>query len=364
MMKVLVITTVRFRLNGITSVIMNYYRNMDRQGMIIDFVVPNQISDKYHKELEHNGSTVFELSRKSNPFQYQKELQNLLQKQHYDVVHIHGNSAMMLIDTLPCKRAGVKKIIVHSHNTTCSHMFLHKLLLPWFRKTYTDALACGNDAGKWLYGNEPFTVLRNGICLEQYAFNLEIREKYRQKIGAGEKIVIGHVGNFIEQKNHSFLIDVFAELLSKNSNYQLLLISDGALLEQMKQKVKSLHIEDSVIFLGKTTEVNHYLQAMDIFVLPSLYEGLPVVLIEAQAAGLPCLVSDCVTEEANLTEELQFIAIDDTKKWANAILHIKQSTAERSQNCKLWQKRIADKHYDIKSNTRLLRKIYEQADRK
>lgn len=363
LIRILVINTVRFRLNGITSVIMNYYRNMDRSNLKMDFVVINELSKEYKEELTSSGSEYFLLPRKSNPIKYIIELKRLIKKNQYDVVHIHGNSSFMLLDTIPCKLAGVKRVIVHSHNTTCKHVWIHKVLKPVFSKTYTLGLACGEDAGKWLYGKKEFQVLRNGIDTKRYAFDNEVREEYRKKINAGDKIVIGHIGNFIEQKNHSFLLDVFADLKKESDRYLLLLISDGALLDQMKDKAVKLGIEDSVIFLGKTLEVPQYLQAMDIFVLPSLFEGLPVVLIEALAAGLPCIVSDRITKEVDLANVFRYIDINNSKHWADSIMQTDVSEKLRDNNSQKWIKTIEEKNYDIVSNAGVLKAVYEDSSK-
>lgn len=361
-MKVLIISTVRFRFNGITSVILNYYRNMDKTGMKIDIVVPNEISREYKNEFDSNGSKVYFLNRNGNPFKYFTSLYKLLKNGKYDIVHIHGNSSMMMIDVLPAVLAKVPVRIVHSHNTTCNHILLHKILNPIFRKCYTHGFACGQDAGKWLFGKDDFTELKNGIETKKYMFNESVRNEYRKKLGVGNRTLIGHVGNFIEQKNHVFLINMFAELLKKNPDYILLLISDGELMEQIKAQVKNLGISENVIFLGKTPDVCSYMQAMDIFVLPSLYEGLPVVLVEAQSAGLPCLVSDKVAVEANLTGKMKYISIQSTAKWVNQIeaLNRELPDIDRKKCCEYNNMKIADAGYDITRSAEVLRNYYTE----
>lgn len=360
-MKVLIINTVRFRLNGITSVIMNYYRNIDKQELQTDFVVTNEISQEYREELESDGCRIYRLERKKNPLSYMYGLFRLMRRNRYDVVHIHGNSAMMLFDVLPAKLAGVPVRIVHSHNTTCSHMKLHKLLLPIFRKCYTQGFACGAEAGAWLFGQEPFVELKNGIDLTAYRYDENLRQEFRKMIQAGDRTVIGHIGNFVEQKNHSFLLDWYAELAGDNDNYLLLLISDGALMEEMQEKAKQLGLDGKVLFLGKTTQVAGYLQAMDAFVLPSLHEGLPVVLIEAQAAGLPCYVSNRVTKQVNLTGSVQFLPIDDTTAWARCMTDMAERRAktDRQQSCERWQQLIAAAGYDVTRNADRLKRLYK-----
>lgn len=360
-MRVLVINTVRFRLNGITSVIMNYYRNMDKQNIQTDFVVINQISQEYRQELESNGCHIYQLNRKKKPLSYMIALFRLLRRNRYDVVHIHGNSSMMLLDALPAKLAGVPVRIVHSHTTSCSHMKLHKLLLPIFRKCYNYGFACGQEAGQWLFGDTPFTEIKNGIELKNYRHDETVRKEFREKIQAGNRTVIGHIGNFIELKNHSFLLDWFAQLAGDNDKYLLLLISDGALLEQTKEKAQQLGLQDKVLFLGKTTNVPSYFQAMDAFVLPSLHEGLPMVLVEAQAAGLPCYVSDKVTQQADLTDSLVFLPIADASVWSQRLAEDAETwqALDRQQQCSTWQEMIAAKGYDVTANASRLKRMYE-----
>lgn len=358
-MKILVINTVSFRLNGVTSVIMNYYRNMDRTGMQIDFVVKNELSEELHAELEDSGATVHYISRNANPLGYMRQLYCVCKDGGYDVVHIHGNSATMLLDVLPTLLARVPVRIVHSHNTTCSHVTLNKLLKPLFYRCYTHGYACGEDAGKWLYGKRPFTILKNGIELEQYRFNPAVREDYRAQIGAGDRIVIGHVGNFIRQKNHTFLLDWFAELIKEDDRYLLLLLSDGALLDEMKAKAHRLGLDGKVLFMGKSIKARCYFQAMDLFVLPSLHEGLPVVLVEAQAAGLPCLVADTVAAEANLTGALQYLPIDSTRAWVDAVRETAPAHDRAAQSDE-WIRQVAEAGYDVVANADRMKEQYEE----
>ena len=356
-MKVLIVNTVALRLNGITSVIMNYYRNMDRTDMQVDFVVINELSDAFRAEIEGSGATVHHIARNSNPLKYMWRLYGLMKKGGYDIVHIHGNSAMMLLDVLPAVWARIPERIVHAHSTSCSHMILHKLLGPLFHRCYTYGFACGDDAGRFLYGKRPFTVLKNGIELEQYRFDTATREEYRNKIGAGERTVIGHVANFSAVKNHDFLIDAFAKLIQQSPDYMLLLIGSGELMKEMRAKVEALGLQENVLFLGKTTDVHRYMQAMDVFVLPSLFEGLPVVLVEAQASGLPCLVSDRVAAQANLTGELQYLSIEDTTLWAQRMADA-DTTADRAARCEKWQQRVVAAGYDVAANAQQLKAMY------
>lgn len=357
-MRVLVISTVRLRLNGITSVIMNYYRKMNKKNMKIDFVVINEISDDYKDELKNNGSDIFYLQRKNNLIKYISDLKNILKNGDYDVIHVHGNSALMVIETIIAKYAKVPVRIVHSHNTTCSHKILHKFLQPILSRTANYGFACGKEAGKWLFKNNNYELIKNGIDLSIFTYNHEKRIQTRKKINAGNRKVIGHVGNFVYQKNHEFIIESFNELIKIDKNYLLLLISDGMLLDQIKEKVNRLGISEHVIFLGKTTEVDSYLQAMDIFILPSHFEGLPVVLIESQALGLPCIVSDKVSEEAKITDLIEFLPINDTNTWVNKIMNI--NTDNRKEKSITAHLLIDKSGYNVTNNAYKMKSLYEK----
>lgn len=358
-MKVLVVNTVSFRFNGITSVIMNYYRSMDKSDVQIDFVTNRVITEQFEKELLESGARVFKATRDKNPLKYMYTLYKILRKGRYDVIHVHGNSAMLFFDMLPAFLAGTRVRIAHSHNTTCTHLKAHKLLKPFFSLLYTHGFACGTDAGKWLFGSKPFEVLNNGIDLEKYAFSSEIRQEYRQKLGVTSERVVGHVGNFIPQKNHGFLLESFAELLKNEPNSVLVLFGDGDSFESAQNKIAELKIEQNIRLMGKSNEIHNFLQAMDVFALPSLYEGLPVVLVEAQSAGLPCIVADTVAREANLSEEMKYIPIDSAEDWAKKIAGTKPlSDEERAEKCALWQQKVSEKGYDIKKNANKMKEMY------
>ncbi|VTT00577.1 exopolysaccharide biosynthesis protein, glycosyl transferase [Streptococcus lutetiensis] len=360
-MKVLVINTVRFKLNGISAVIKNYYQAMDKKNLQMDFVAIDDPSDEYRCFFETNHLRCF-VFHKKNIDSYFCKILNLCRKEKYDIVHIHGNSANMAIELFAVTLGGVKVRIAHSHNTATMHPFMHNLLWPMFSKLCTTRLACGEDAGKWLYRDKNFTVLNNGIQTKDYAFSEEKRNTVRKELGIqDDEILLGHVGNFIEQKNHSFLIDIFSEVHSENPKFKLLLISDGMLMPIIKDKVYSLGLDDAVIFLGKTLKVSEYLQGMDLFLLPSLHEGLPVVLVEAQAAGLICAVSNTVAKEADLTETSVFLPINSTAPWAEAVKKLGYKKRNREEDSTNNIALIKEKGYDIEQNADKLRQIYVSA---
>ena len=237
-MKVLIINTVRFRLNGITSVIMNYYRQMDKEGIQIDFAVVNEICDEYRAELEGNRSRIFNIGPKKNVFKYTANLNGLIKKEHYNVVHIHGNSSTMALEAFVARRNHVKKIIVHAHNTECKYPVINSVLRPIMKFLATDFLACSNVAGNWLYKNDNYIVLNNAIDVDRFHFNSCTRDNVRKEFGiVGDEFVIGHIGNFAEQKNHEFLLDIFEEYHKLNSKSKLLLVGDGELKGKIYEKV-------------------------------------------------------------------------------------------------------------------------------
>ena len=362
MIKILVINTVRFKLNGISAVIKNYYQAMDKDGFEFEFLAIDTPSIEYQKFF-HENNCIYHVITKKNILKYFVEIVNLCRKNKYDIVHIHGNSANMAIELLAATFGGVKHRITHSHNTATLHPMMHILLYPIFSALCNFRLACGSKAGKWLYRNKPFTVLKNGIDLEKYLISEEVRNQYRKGLNISKDyILIGHIGNFIEQKNHRYLIDIFEDVHKKNVNTALVLISDGILMGEIKKDVKKRGLKDSVIFLGKTLEVEKYLQAMDIFLLPSLYEGMPVVLIEAQASGLPCLISNTISNEVDITGCCRFLPItsETIPEWSKTIIEMTNTlkNKERTEIANENRRKIRLNGYDIKQNANILRQVY------
>ena len=361
MIKVLVINTVRFKLNGISAVIKNYYQAMDKDNIEMDFLAIDEPSDEYHRFFRENNLRCF-VFHKKKIVSYFLNIIRLCQREKYNAVHVHGNSANMAIELLAVALGGTKVRITHSHNTSTMHPLMHKVLWPFFIRLCTVRLACGYDTGKWLYRNKKFVVLKNGIRTQQYTFSNEIRGAIRKELGVdNDEILLGHIGNFIEQKNHTFLIDIFSEIHRLNSRFKLILISDGMLMSAIQKKVHSLGLDEAVVFLGKTMEVQKYLQAMDLFLLPSLHEGLPLVLVEAQAAGLTCVVSDMVTREADLTETSIYLPINTVIPWVESIGNKKYYLCDRKTISVENIARIKEKGYDIEQNADELRQIYVKA---
>ena len=356
-MKVLNILTSSLIYDGISMSVLNYFYNIDNKKVQMEFVAPFVLEDIEKKIKENNGKVYIIKGRKKQPLKYIKELSNLIKENKYDIVQVHGSSAILCLEMIAAKKAGCKIRIVHSHNTKADHRLIDKLLRPIFYKTYTHAFACGKEAGKWLFKNRKFEIINNSKDIEEYKYNEDIRKEYRKKHNLENKIVIGHVGNFNEQKNHDFLIDVFYNLVKQSSKYYLVLIGKGYTQPSIERKVKTLGIEDKVLFVGQSSKVGQWLQAMDIMVLPSKFEGFPLVLVEWQIAGLPCVVSDRVTKEVKLTNLVQFISLDkEPEYWAREIRKIQMQDRNLIKDKVVNQ--IKEKGYDIKENAKKLEEIY------
>ncbi|MCH5166329.1 MAG: glycosyltransferase family 1 protein [Erysipelotrichales bacterium] len=363
-MKVLNISTSSLFYNGIGIVLLNYYQNMYNDKIQMDYISPGYVDQDYKKEISIKGNKVFEFEykgqkiRQKRPIKYCFKLYNIIKKEKYDIVHVHGSSSMMAMDLLVAKLAGTKIRIAHSHNTQSDNKILNMIFRPIFMKSYTHAFACGEEAGKWLFGQKSnFTIIPNGKDCELYEYNEKIRKKIRKKFRIPDNnIVIGHVGNFNEQKNHEYLLKIFKEL---SDNYRLLLVGSGELQEEIVSFAKKMNIYDRIIFTGSVPSdmVAKIIQAMDIIVFPSKFEGFPNVLIEWQISGLPCLISDKITKSVNLTNLVKFLSINENPKvWAQEIN--KTKILDREKNNLMIRQAIINAGYDIKENAKRLEQLY------
>lgn len=328
--KVAMVTN-HFGITGIGTVIMNYCKALDKEKYDLTILAGQPISEKYEKEcLENDIHLVALPSRHGNPKGHYIALWKALRAGHYDIVHDHGSSSMMAIELTIAKLAGVKNRIAHSHNSNCPNMKVHKLLNPYFRTVYTKALACGQLAGNWLFGENNFEVLPNGFHTENFAFSKENRDAIRTELGVENQLLIGHIGRINEQKNQEYLLDIFGEVAAMRNDATLLIVGTGPDEEKIKARVQKHPYKDRIILYGETDNPTAFYSAMDVFVFPSRYEGLPVVLLEAQISGLPCVVSDKITREVDLGDINWKSIDDDPKQWAKAVLeNRRESNYER-----------------------------------
>ena len=358
MKKVLIIISTSFvSYGGLATVMMNYYTHMDLDNIQIDFASNNTPDNKILEMLRGN-SKYYNLGKRKNIFQYMHNLYKLVRKEQYDIVHLNGNSSTMVLELSVARFAGVKKRIAHVHNTRSGHPVLNKLLHPLFKKSYTDAIAVSKDAGDWLYGNN-YIVLNNAIDTKKYAYNESLRDSARKELNIKDEFIIGNIGKLSSQKNQTFLLDVFAEYKKINKLSKLLIGGGGELESELKSKAKKLGLINDVIFLGMLTEVEKYLQVFDCFVFTSIYEGLGMVLIEAQASGLKCITSSAVPIETKVTDNIDYLdletSIDD---WASAIEEIRLSHYDRCVLSTEAQISIKNNGYSINEEVNKLRNIY------
>ena len=360
-MRILLINTVPTEKNGVTNVIFNYLKAMKVAGLTFDLVSLNQPDDYYVDEVEEKGGQVYVLPRLGGAFRYWISLRNLIKTKRYDAVHIHGNSHTTVLELTAAKAAGCVVRMVHAHNTTCAHVVVHSLLTPVFNALCTHRLACGVAAGKFMFGERLFTVINNGIDTNKFAYRTECRGKIRKQYGFDDCRVIGHVGYFSEVKNQRWIIEVFRSLLVKDKDYRLLLIGDGEQRDEIANKAKEYGILDYITFTGNVNNVDEMLNAMDIVLMPSLYEGLPLTLIEQQANGLQCVCSDSITEEANITGNLRFLSLDKTaEEWALEVASFIK-TDNREIRSQIAIERIREAGYSIQEEASKLLFIYTGA---
>lgn len=268
---------------GVESVVMNYYKNIDRNRIQFHFLCDEDSTDIPYEEIEKLGGKVIVIPPYQKLFKYQKELYRIFKENNYKIIHSHIN-ALSVFPLRIAKKAGVPIRIAHSHSTSNKKEWkknILKMILRPFSKLYANNyFACTEYAGKWLFGKKvverkELNVINNAIDLKKFEFNENIREDLRKELGIKEDtLIIGHVGRFMKQKNHEFLIDVFEKAIKQDDNIYLILVGQGPLEDKIKEMAKEKGIEDKILFLGQRNDVNKLYQAMDIFVLPSLYEGL------------------------------------------------------------------------------------------
>lgn len=340
---------------GVESVVMNYYRHIDRTKIQFDFICDEDSTNIPYEEIEKMGGKVILIPPYQKVFKYHKKLKEVLKSGGYKIVHSHINT-LSVFSLFAAKCAGVPVRIAHSHSTTNKKEkkknLLKQILRPFSKVFATDYMCCSELAGRWLFGNKEYDngnvyLLNNAIDLDKFKYDEEKRKEKRKELNIEDStLVIGHVGRFVEQKNHRFLIDIFNEVHKQKENSILLLAGQGPLMEEMKEKVKILGIEDSVKFLGQRNDINELYQAMDLLLFPSLYEGLGMVVVEAQISGLPCVVSTEIPKIAKVTKKITFVNLENKiKPWNEVIFKYLSNINRKNIN-------FTDKieNYDIKKD--------------
>ena len=344
---------------GLETMLMNYYRQMDRSRVQFDFLTHREGEKDYDAEIRALGGRIYHVPP-VNPFggSYLRSLDAFFAEHpEYRVVHSHLDcmSAPVL---RAAKKHGVPVRLAHSHNTNQAKDLKYPIKLWSKRKIAGEAtglFACGENAGRWMFGGADFRVLPNAIDAAAYRADETVRQAVRSELDLEDAVVLGHVGRFSEPKNHPFLIDFFAEAAKREPKARLLLIGGGEGRSAAEEKAQALGLADKVLFLGVRSDVQRLLQAVDVFVFPSLYEGLPVSLVEAQAAGLPCVISDRVPQESVLTDGVERLPLGDAALWAE---HVLQAAAAEKRDT---YEAICAAGFDIAQNARWLEEFYLDA---
>ena len=343
---------------GLETMLMNYYRHMDKERIQFDFLTHRPERDDYDDEIESMGGKVYYAPRlyPQNYPAYFKYMDNFF-KEHpeYKIMHSHID-AMSYLPLKAAKKAGVPIRIAHSHNTSIDKDF--KLPLKLYYKSRITSVsnyfyACGEEAGKFLFPGKEYVVIPNAIETDKFRYDEITRDKKRKELGIKDEMVFGHVGRISYQKNHKFLIEIFYEIVKKNQNSIVLLVGVGEKEEEVRRQVSELGLEKKVRFLGNRADVFELYQAMDAFMLPSFFEGIPVVGVEAQYAGLPCFFSDKVPSEVAFNGKCSFWSLNlSAKEWSENILNSMKNVAARADM------NIVDERYDISKSYAVLENLY------
>lgn len=351
----------RLRRGGIENFMMNYFRHMDKSIVHIDFAISGETRGAFDDEIENAGSCIYRLPKPGrNTFRYAQEFSKILKSGKYKIVHAHCDATNFRVLRLAweCK---IPVRIAHSHNVQHILTGKSKLKLPYYeysRKRVADyasvCYACSEEAGRWLYGNHKFEIIPNAINIERFLFQKEKRNSLREKFKISQNvIVLGHVGRFDIQKNQIFLIKLLKKLSENEAGkYRLLMIGDGWNREDIARKAREYRIEDQVIFTGEVSNPQDYYNMMDIFLMPSLFEGYGMALEEAEVNGLPCIASTYVPKEVDVLDHIDFVPLN-FDLWQKKIR--KLFPPERYQDAADELKR---KGYDIRDAARKLQDAY------
>lgn len=365
MMRILHFVSTPATWSGVMSVIMNYYRHIDRMQLQFDFLCFQRSEENYEDEIQKLGGKVYYVRKPESSLQSICDLRDFFMQHtgEYSCLHNHEVYLSFILEPVS-KKYGISQFVIHSHATQYSDKRLNairnRILCSPIKYMNCKKLACSRAASEFLYGDiardedNALSVLHNAIDCEQYRFCQETRNRLRTDLHLDNRVVIGHVGRFEKQKNHKFLIDCFAYFHQWNPDSVMILIGSGSLLHEIKQYVQDKDLDKYVLFLGSRPDVWDYYQAMDQFWLPSLYEGLPVSVVEAQASGLPCLISDTVTTEAKILEETSFLKLEDgAENWSRKAMEVSE---KEKRECGVTA--VKNAGFDIRQESQRLQAFY------
>lgn len=348
---------------GVEAVLMNYYKNIDRKKIQFDFICDNDSTNIPYNEIEKLGGNVILIPSYTKILKYQKELKKIFKEKKYKIIHSHINT-LSIFPLFAAKKSGIPIRIAHSHSTSNKKELkrhIMKIILKPFSKIFaTDYFSCTKDAGIFLFGKNTYKknkifVLNNAIDLNKYKYDLDLRKNKRKELNINKKtIVVGAVGRFMKQKNYDFLIDIYNKFHNDIKDSKLILVGQGPLMNDIKAKITKLNLQDSIVVLGQRDDVSELYQAFDLFVLPSLYEGLGMVFVEAQATGLPCIASTEVPLDVKMTDNIRFIDLkEDVNYWSEEMKKLYKVI--KREDCSNYIKKHG---YDIKFESKKLEQKY------
>lgn len=343
---------------GMESFIMNYFRNIDRSTIVFDFITHDISENSYKDEIFQLGGKIYKLPRfsVSNIKFIKKEYEKILKRNDYRIIHCNmANAAFIYLKI--AQKFNIPVRILHSHQDKASDNLLHALrnfpLIRYGVKFSNVNIACSKQAGQYLFRKNDYTIINNAIDYSKYTYKDTIREHLRKQFKLEDKFVIGHTGRLTAQKNQEFLIDIFLKIKEKKDNAHLLLIGEGEDRNKLERKINDYNLEKAVTFLGSRKDIDNLLQVIDLFIFPSLYEGLGISLLEAQAASLICFCSETIPKEVDISGNVHFLSLKkSSKEWGEYILNIMEIPNKRTPNIQL------NKNYDIKNNSKVLLNLY------
>lgn len=344
---------------GAEHIIMEWYRRIDRTKYQFDFLIRSN-ENIYMDEIRSLGGHVYCAPRfPQECIENYKYTKALLEKKKYRIIHVHANALIYIYPLIEAKKNEIPCRIMHSHNTnTASPLFfpIHQMNKCRIKQLANVRLACSNAAGKWMFGAQGGHIfVPNGIEIKKFLFQKKLRDEYREKLKIEDKFVVGNVARFLPSKNHEFLLKIFWEIASLEPDAVLLLAGEGAEQEKVINRAKKMGIYHKIRFLGVRDDIYALMQAMDVFVFPSKFEGLGIVLLEAQCSGLQCFASDCIPPESKISQNIHYVSLDAAPAvWARKIL--------RCKNVKRTQEYLSQLSfdYDISNTVGILEKIYGQ----
>lgn len=367
-MRILHLTSTLEKSSGVMNIIMSYANILKNNGIYFDFLYFNESDHNYQKEIELNGGRIYKISRPKLGLKYKNYIKevliNLNKNNSYKILHIHDVYLTFLFAPI-AKKQGIDNIITHSHATSYSDKKLNalrnRILCLNIKKHSTKYVACSNAAGRFLYGDKAFdkglvTVIPNAIDVDKFRFDILSRDELRKEYNIkDDEFLIGHIGRFSKQKNHLFLIKLFEKASKENNKLKLMLIGDGPLSNEIDNHILKLNLTNRIIRVKSTSRVNNYLSMFDLFVLPSLFEGLPIVGVEAQCSGLTCLFSNNITNEIVLGNS-KSLSIKSENDWKNEIIKLAKTKFNSSRETGVTI--IKEGNYEINIESKKLNDLY------